>query len=271
MHSFSEYFLLSEKTGWRLTDFDFDAIDMENVSEADVQRAHDTAVTESAVPHYTAAWSAVDNIDAHWELRQFAALWAGEEHRHSEGLRMLYEALGGDMTRELEAVSTCDFVGTAQAACPTGCYATVSGLLTYTTIQELVTQRFYRSWAKTTESRFIKGLIGKIAADEMRHHQWFANALQRYLADAPDPTAYRQSIVDAVAAFHMPHSYFPLEFPYFDAPELKYFSDEDVASMKEKIVKVLAFDQELVMMLLQVGEEELTRNIGRNPRASAAA
>lgn len=254
MHTFSEYFLLTERIGWRLTDFDFDAIDVENVSDLDRQKARDTAVTESGVPHYVSTWSAVHDIDAYWELRQFAALWAGEEHRHSESLRLLCEKLGIDLSSDLGAVSACDFVGDHNRACATGCYNTVSGLLTYTVIQELITWKFYANWAKATESTFMRELVRKIGADEMRHHQWFANALQRYLDRAPDPRAYREAIVDAVVAFSMPHKYYPVAFPFFDAPESKYFTIDDVESVKAKVAKVLTFDEELTLMLLHRGE-----------------
>ena len=261
MHSFTEYYMLMERIGWRLTDCDFEAIDMENITDADRRRARDTAITESAVPHYIDMWGGVEGIKPMWELRQFAALWAGEEHRHSEGLRLLCEKLEVDAQAEFQAVEESPFVATARKSCPSNCYSTISGLLTYTTIQELVTYRFYRNWAKDTKSVFLQDFLGKLAADEMRHHQWFANALQRYLPLVEDQQAYRQGIVDALAAFHMPHSYFPVEFPYFDARGATYFGEADFQSMKEKIVKIVTFDEQLTLMLLQIGEEALTKNL----------
>lgn len=268
MHDFHEYFLLLERIGWRLTEFDFAAIDMENITDDDRQRARDTAITESGVPHYSAVWDGVEGISDQWELRQFATLWTAEEHRHSEGLRMLCEALGVDASSEFEAVRTCDFVAKHNGACPSGCYNTVSGLLTYTTLQELVTWKFYQCWTKATKSTFIKGLVGKIAADEIRHHQWFANALQRYLPLAQDQTAYRQGIVDAIQAFHMPHNYYPVRFPFFDETQISYFTEEDFQQLRDKITKVVSFDADLVMMLLEIGEEKLMANVGKMKTAA---
>ncbi len=268
MHNFRDYFMLLERIGWRLTDYDFGAIDMENITEDDRQRARDTAITESAVPHYADVWGGIQGISEEWELRQFATLWTSEEHRHSEGLRMLCEALDVDLNSEFAAVAESDFVATHNRSCPSGCYNTVAGVLTYTTLQELVTWKFYHCWTKATQSSFIKSFIGKLAVDEIRHHQWFANALQRHLPLAKDPDAYRRSIVDAISAFHMPHNYFPLAFPYFDSPQMKYFTEADMQQMKDKIIKIITFDEELTMMLVEAGEETLMGGMGRPATAA---
>lgn len=262
MHSFREYYMLMERIGWRLTDFDWDAIDLEHVTEDDRLRARETAITESGVPHYSGAWGAVEGIESCWELRQFASLWAGEEHRHSEGLRLLCEKIGVDAEPEFDAVTACDFVERQNESSPTGCYNTIAGLLTYTTMQELATWKFYQCWSKATQSSFIRALTAKIAADEMRHHQWFANALQRHLGLAEDPDAYRRNIVEAISAFHMPHNYYPVEFPFFDAPEPTYFSAKDLQQMRDKITQIVMFDGELVSMLLEIGPEALVSGIG---------
>jgi len=267
VHSFSEYFLLMEKVGWRLTDFDFDAIDLENISDTDRQKLRDTAITESAVPHYADTWGQAQDFERFWELRQFAVLWTAEEHRHSEGLRMLAERVGVTPKTELEAVSRCDFPAIYKDACPSNCYTTVPGILTYTVMQELVTWKFYLQWSKATKSTFLKAFLAKLAADEMRHHRWFANALQRYLPLVEDQHAYRRAIADAVAAFKMPHNYLPAEFPAFDMPEVAYFTDEDFADMKEKIVKILMFDGELVGMLMEMGDDALATGLISNAKS----
>src|SRR5438093_8332 len=127
MHNVPDYHLLTERIGWRITDFDWDAIDLDKVSDDDRLRIRETTLTES---------------------------------------------------------------------------------------------------------EFIKKLLAEISADEMRHHQWFANALQRYLPLSKDPDRYRQEICDAITNFHMPQFFYQLEFPYIDGRLNEYLTAEDIAMIK---------------------------------------
>ena len=270
MHSVPEYYLLTEKIGWRLTDLDFDAIDVGNITSDDRLKIRETALIESGIPHYTDLWTAIDGFSGEWELRQFNLIWSSEEFRHAESLRLLADRLGVEIGRDLDSVEKTEFVKIRNASCKTRCYETLGGMLMYTTIQEMVTHKFYLKWSKVTESAFLRQLLGHLAADEMRHHQWFANALQRYLPRAPDPAAYRKKVVESILSFHMPHNFYEVTFPYIDKRMAEYFSTEDWNWMKQKVIKILSFDEELFMMLLAVGEEGLTRGLGQGVPAKHA-
>jgi len=251
MHNVPDYHLLTERIGWRITDFDWDAIDLENVSDDDRLRLRETTLIENGIPHYTELWQAVRGFSDEWELRQFNLIWSYEELRHAESLRRLAEKIGLGLDGELRAVIETSFVETRNKSCPTGCYETIGAMLTYTTLQELVTWKFYSSWAKSTQCDFIKRLLTELAADEMRHHQWFANALQRYLPKSPDPDRYRQEICDAIGSFHMPQFFYELPFPYIEGRMAEYMNADDVAMMKAKVAKVLSFDPQVIGMLLK--------------------
>ena len=245
MHNVPDYYRLSERISWRLTDFDFDAIDVDNVSDDDRAKIRETTLIENGIPHYTNLWDAVDGFAAQWELRQFNLIWSFEELRHAESLRLLAEKIGLGLDGELDTVKQTSFVKNRNDTC--ACYATIGGMLMYTVLQELVTWKFYSKWSKATRSDFIRRLVGELAADEMRHHQWFANALPRYFAIARDQPAYRRDVIEAASSFHMPHHYYALSFPYIDQRWNDYLTTEDFDQMKNKIIKILAFDQEILI------------------------
>jgi len=245
MHNVPDYYLLSERISWRLTDFDFDAVDVANLSDDDREKIRETALIENGIPHYTNLWGAIEGYAGAWELRQFNLIWSFEELRHAESLRLLAQKIGLDLGGEIEEVKATPFVENRNAACR--CYTTIAGMLTYTVLQELVTWKFYTNWSKATRSAFLRRLLGELAADEMRHHQWFANALARYFESAADKEAYRQNVVEAVAAFHMPHNFYDLRFPFIEDRMAEYLDQTDFDQMKSKIIKVLSFDQEILI------------------------
>jgi hypothetical protein len=263
MHNVPDYYLLLEKVGWRLTDFDFDTLDRDQLDDDDRQKILETALIENGIPHYVNLWTAIPAFAGEWELRQFALIWSFEELRHAEALRLLGEKAGVPLGGGLDTVRDTAFVENRNGSCPTGCYATIPGMLMYTVLQELVTWKFYSSWARSTRSEFVRALLGKIAADEMRHHQWFANAIARYFERAPDRAEYRRRILEAMRSFHMPHVFYPgLHFPFIDNRLHEYFTVDDFNQMKQKVVKVLSFDQELFMMLVDAAANGLSPSFG---------
>jgi len=266
MHNVPDYYQLSERITWRITDFDFDAIDLGNVSDDDREKVRETTLIENGIPHYTELWGAIDGFANEWELRQFNLIWSFEEFRHAESLRLLSEKLGLGLEGEIETVKHTPFVKNRNDSCK--CYATIGGMLMYTVLQELVTWKFYSNWSKVTKSDFLRRLIAEIAADEMRHHQWFANALSRYFARAADPDAYRREVIEAAFAFHMPHNFYALRFPFIEDRLPEYFSVEDLNQMKSKVIKILAFDQEvLIQVAARVAKTDLATAFsgGRRP------
>ncbi len=68
MNEFEKYYEMSEKTGWRVNDLNWDKIDKQNISELDKQIILATAVIEHGVPHYTETWTKVKGIEKEWEL-----------------------------------------------------------------------------------------------------------------------------------------------------------------------------------------------------------
>jgi Fatty acid desaturase len=261
MHNVPDYYLLSERISWRLTDFDFDAIDLENVSDDDREKIRETMLIENGIPHYTDLWGAIDGFSDEWELRQFNLIWSFEEFRHAESLRRVADKVGLAMDGEIETVKQTPFVKNRNDSCK--CYATIGGMLTYTILQELVTWKFYTKWSKATSSSFLRRLLDEIAADEMRHHQWFANALPRYFARSTNPEAFRLEVVDAIGAFHMPHNFYALRFPFIEERMAEYFTEEDFNQMKSKVIKILAFDQEILMRVAaKASQTDLSATLG---------
>jgi len=261
MHNVPDYYLLSERISWRLVDFDFDAIDLDNISDDDREKIRETTLIENGIPHYTELWGAIDGFSDEWELRQFNLIWSFEEFRHAESLRLLAEKVGLSLGGEIDTVKQTPFVKNRNDSCK--CYATIGGMLTYTVLQELVTWKFYLKWAKATRSDFLRRLLDKIAADEMRHHQWFANALARYFERSNAKDAYRREVVEAVGAFHMPHNFYALRFPFIEERMPEYFTTEDFDQMKSKVIKVLAFDQEILMAIAaKAAKSDLSATFG---------
>jgi rubrerythrin len=245
---FERYFQTSEEVGWRTTDLDWGKIDLENVSELDRQTTLGTSIIEHGVPHYAALWQRVAKIEDDWNLRQFAALWAGEEHRHSYCLKRLADSLGIRSSNEYfdieeagaffyDRVARARFVENHSASCASGCYATIPGMLVYTTLQELRTWRYYFGMARETKSAFCKALFMNIAKDEMRHHVFYSNALASRLERAEDRRWFEAMAMEAFVAFKMPHDLYAEPLKIFSRTTMLGPEDQDVvfAAMRRSL------------------------------------
>ncbi len=265
--AFDKYFELTEKVGWRLTDLDWDHIDFENISELDRRIIVETSVIEHGVPHYVDLWLKVDGIRDRWDLWQFVIYWAGEEHRHSQALNKLAAILKESIQPTYEAVAKSDFSRLQKESCPSRCYETLAGNLTYTTIQELVTWQFYFNFARQSRSSFVKQLIGLIAKDELRHHVYYAQELRAHWESTPKAgrDEVRHQIVEAVSHFDMPHGIYPFDFPFFDGADAGVFGAADWASLKLKLAKVFAFDARLLWQLSKAGTNLPTEHAKHSP------
>jgi len=258
MNEFEKYYEMSEKTSWRITDLNWNKIDKENISEFDRQVVLATSVIEHGVPHYSDTWFRVKGIEKEWELWQFATLWAGEEHRHSYALKKLAEILDVrgssedyDIPNERDyyykQVAEGQFGKLHKESCPTDCYSTIGGMLTYTTIQELVTAKYYQSAYKKTKSKFLKQLLDYIAKDEFKHHAFYGAAIKRYYEKAENKEKYLEDVYNAVIHFSMPHSIYNAKFAFFDNKNM--FSKLDHIEIKLRIGKLLAFSKALLKKL----------------------
>jgi hypothetical protein len=254
MHNVPDYYMLSERVGWRLTDIDLEHLDVDNVSDDDRLKVKETALIENGIPHYTDLWAALEGIGQEWELRQFNLIWSYEEFRHAESLRRLAERLDIDISAQLDTVRNTAFVKNRNASCESGCYETIPGMLMYTILQELITWKFYATWAKVTRSEGLRTLVSNIGADEMRHHQWFANSLPRYFERSRDKAEFRRRVAEALRSFHMPHNFYALHFPFIDDRFSEYFDEDGINQIKLKIGKILSFDLELLGMMMEIGD-----------------
>ena len=75
-------------------------------------------------------------------------------------------------------------------------------------------------------------------------------------------------MIEAAFAFHMPHNFYALRFPFIEERLPEYFSVEDLDQMKSKVIKILAFDQEvLIQVAARVAKTNLTTAFsgGRRP------
>lgn len=268
---FKAYFELSEQHGWRTTDLDWDALRSDHeaglVSPFDVRALQGTAVIESGVPHYAEVWSMVRDLRQHWNLWQFTTLWTGEEHRHAHALDKACALLAVDapIAPDLELVSQFPFAATQKASCPSDCYRSVPGMLTYTVIQELATQKFYALAAKKTRSPFLRRLFQLIGADEMRHHVFYREALAELHGTSGDPAAYAEDVFQAVRAFRMPHLVYDVQTEFFERGGWSMGTLGKVA-FKAQLARCFAFDARLLARLFQEGtSSELERSGGRVP------
>jgi rubrerythrin len=251
MEAFLKYFEMTEKKGWRIQDLPWDRADWERVSERDRRAVLATSAIESGVPHYTKLWLLTDNFAQDWELAQFVSLWAGEEERHNVALQRASTAMGLKQDDSYELIANIDFVKRQKDSCPTKCYQTVIGMLTYTMMQEIVTWKFYSQAAKQSSSTFLATLFGKLAEDEMRHHVWYREALKTRFAKATlaDQETFLHSIVDAVNHFEMPHFFYQMYEDYFAANEvLGRLSQLDI---KLRLAKVFTFDKRIIPLLMK--------------------
>jgi hypothetical protein len=222
---YDEYFELSEQHGWRARDLDWDGLEHDAregvITPADRAALMATATIEHGVPHYAEVWSLVENLRAHWELWQFVTLWTGEEHRHSFVLKKACDVVGDkvELGVDLDVVSGFAFAEQQKASCPEDCLRTVPGMVTYATIQEAATHRFYTMAAKRTESVALRRLFNEIAGDEMRHHVFYREALKEGFERTDDKAAYIDRIIEATSAFAMPHKIYQLHVDFFDGGE----------------------------------------------------
>jgi hypothetical protein len=263
MNEFEKYFEMSEQTGWRVTDLNWKNIDKNNISDFDKQLILAVSIIEHGVPHYTDTWSRVAGISEEWELWQFVTLWAGEEHRHSFSLKKLADILDisgdagyYDVTAKgdhyYEQVARSEFGRLQKEHCPTDCYSTIGGMLTYTAIQELVTAKYYVAAAKRSKSKFIKELLSLIAKDEFKHHAYYGHAIKRYYERAVDKERYIEDVYHAVLNFAMPHAIYKSTFDFFEKENV--LSRFDQLEMRLRIGKLLAFSKSLIKKLMSSKE-----------------
>lgn len=268
---FNDYYELTEKTSWRTTDLDWDALrrdqDAGRVSDFELAALLGTAVIERGVPHYGEVWTLVQGLRRHWELWQFTTLWTGEEHRHSYALTKACDALGitEDIAGDLAHVASFPFAETQKASCAEDCYRSVPGMLTYTVIQELATHKFYALAAKRAQSPFLRRLFQLIGGDEMRHHVYYREALRDLYATADDKEAYSEQVYLAARAFRMPHLIYDVQRNFFEHGDWSIGTLGKIA-FKAQLAKCFAFDTRLLGRLVSQGAgSELERNGARAP------
>ncbi len=257
---YNDYYEMSERMGWRITDLDWNVLrreaDAGKVSRFDEEALLGTTVIEYGVPHYSEVWTLVDGVRHEWDLWQFTTLWTGEEHRHSFALRKACDTLGitPRVEADLEAVERFRFAETQKQTCATDCYRTIPGMLAYTVIQELATNKFYGLAAKRTESPFLKELFGLIAADELRHHVYYRDALKDLHGKAKDREAYVESVYDAVRAFKMPHLIYGLQTEFFEQGDWTIGRLGKLA-FKAQLARCFSFDAGLLARLASSNAE----------------
>jgi hypothetical protein len=274
---YEAYFELSERNGWRTSDLPWDELRREQdaglISEFDRQALLGTAVIEHGVPHYGEVWSLVDRLREHWQLWQFTTLWTGEEHRHSYVLKKASDVLGltDSIADDLRKVTTFPFAATQKASCAGGCYRTVPGMLTYATIQELATHKFYALAAKRTRSPFLRRMFQLVGGDEMRHHVFYREALAELHATAPDRAWYSDQAHQAAKAFRMPHLVYDVQSDFFERGEWSIGTLGKIA-FKAQLARCFAFDPRLLARLVSDGAaHEVERSSDRlaTPRLNA--
>ncbi|MFN8578519.1 MAG: acyl-ACP desaturase [Candidatus Sericytochromatia bacterium] len=258
MNEFEKYYEMTETTGWRINDLNWKKVDKENISDFDKQVVLATAIIEHGVPHYTDTWARVRGLESEWELWQFVTLWAGEEHRHSYSLKKLADLL--DINSDpnyykkqakgeyfYEIISNSKFAEDHKKHCSTDCYSTIAGMLTYTTIQELVTAKYYQNAAKRSKSRFLKDLLTYIAKDEFKHHAFYGHAIKRYYEKSNNKEQYIQDVYNATVNFEMPHTIYNQGFDFFDKQNI--IGNLDMIEIKLRMGKLFAFDKTLLKNL----------------------
>lgn len=251
---YDEYFELSEKHSWRTTDLDWRELTQDaaagRVTEFDKRALAGTAVIESGVPHYGEVWSMVEGLHKEWDLWQFTSLWTGEESRHSFALRKACDVLALDEHHhDLTAVSEFAFARTQKASCSTDCYRTVPGMLAYTVIQELATNKFYAMAQKRTKSPFLKNLFGLIAGDELRHYVFYRDVMKELHTSSTDQAWYCDRVFEATRAFKMPHLHYNLQVPFFEMGDWSIGAAGKLA-FKAQLMRCFSFDAGLLARML---------------------
>jgi len=246
---YDDYFELSEKNTWRVTDLEWKALEADSaagrISNFDRAALQGTAVIESGVPHYADVWNRVEHLHDDWDLWQFTTLWTGEESRHAYALKKACDLLGitPAIEADLDAVVHFPFAEKQKESCPSDCYSTIPGMLTYALIQELATHQFYTLAAKRVASPVLKQLFSSIAADEMRHHVFFRDALRTRWEASTDREAFSAQVLSATESFKMPHLIYGLQRTLFD-------QDYDISSaMMTQLGRCFSFDPELLRQL----------------------
>ena len=259
MNEFEKYYEMSEKTGWRVNDLNWDKIDKQNISDFDKQIILATSVIEHGVPHYTETWTKVRGIEKEWELWQLVTLWAGEEHRHSFALKKLADILdiqGNEKYYDkvekgeyyYDQISKSHFSDLQKESCVSDCYSSIGGMLTYTAIQELVTAKFYQTAIKKTKSKFVTELLSYISKDEFKHHAFYAQAIKRYYEKSDNKEQYLEDVYNASVHFNMPHMIYDKKFDFFE--EEVILTKMDQLEIKLRMGKVLAFNKSIVKKIL---------------------
>lgn len=247
---YEEYYELTEKNSWKVSDLDWELLAEEDrnglVTAADRAALVGTAVIEHGVPHYAEVWSLVEGLRKHWDLWQFVTLWTGEEHRHSFALKKACTVLGETVPLEadLDVVRDIAFAEKQKQSCPEDCLRTVPGMVTYATIQELATYKFYSTAAKRTASTVLRRLFTEIGADEMRHHVFYREALHEGYAQATDRAWYVDRVAEATGAFVMPHAIYQLQVAFFENGSWNLGPE-----VVPQLARCFSFDQDLMRRL----------------------
>lgn len=174
---------------WNLDDIPWHAFDASKVDARLVPIMKAAALVEYNARDYARYLAEVFKDDA--EFQSLAKTWAEEEVQHGDALRKWSEL--ADPTFNFEESFRRFTTGYKQM--PHNVSGSVrgsrSGELIARCIVEMGTSNYYTAVKDRALEPVLKAVVGKIAADELRHYKLFYTVLQRY-RDAEHPTLWKR-------------------------------------------------------------------------------
>jgi hypothetical protein len=218
-----QFYRTHERVGWSLTevlDLDWRDIDIDALTETDIDVVESALLVESNNPDYVA--ELLEYFKADQDICDFIMMWGIEEWKHYYALleyvakvRTAVEARKKGTAnghaleierhvRETLAEKVDDVRVTAAENWGIPLHYTPAQLVANTTLQEFVTAEFYMHHAKHTKEPVLAKIETLLAKDEKRHEMFYEQKAKDCLSADPD---CMPMVIDALKEFGMPGAY----------------------------------------------------------------
>ena len=220
------FYRTHERVGWSLTeviDLDWRDIDLDALTETDIDVAETVMLVESNNPDYVA--NLIEYFKADQDVCDFVMMWAIEEWKHYYALREYLTkvqvavahraAADGERTpghiieierkvREALAEKVADVRAASEENWGIPAHYLPVQVVASTTLQEFMTAEFYRHHAQHTKEPTLAKIESLLAKDETRHEMFYEQKTKDCL-DA-DP-GLMPLVIEALKEFGMPGAY----------------------------------------------------------------
>ena len=199
--SYFSLYDVAEQARWKMSDIEWDQIDMSAVDEQLVSMVK--SVTFGELTTYSATHAFMNLFEDDIDFTQWLAVWLYEETKHPHVLAKWLSHVGHplDASFFLEGRKITPMTGSKVE------------MLTFNIISEIMAASNYLRTAKIMPEPVLKSILQRLGKDEVRHSQGFEHYAKLLIRNAEDPDKERIACLRATWVFL--HSDESVEHPVF--------------------------------------------------------